>query len=95
MIYFKRDVTEEEISAFSQQILSEPANEGRGHHLRDGIGLQLRVFPSVQGHEAIAITFLATATSLERKKVKSDIVSSPIVYKVLENIAPADVKQIE
>jgi len=95
VIYFNTGVTEGQINAFSQEVLSRQNPEGRGYKLRDGIGLQLRVFPSVQGHEAIAITFFSNATQTQREEVKVAVLSSPVVYKVLENVAPADVKKLE
>ena len=95
IIYFKVGVTEEQINTFSQQVLSTPHPQGRGRNLREGIGLQLRVFPSVQGHEAIALTFLADAEQSQREEIKSAVLASPIVYKVLENRAPSDVKSLE
>ena len=95
VIYLKQGVTNEQIEKFWQEVLSRPDPEGRGHYHRDGVGDISRIFPSVQGHEGIAMSFLPDATNEEREKIKRAVRESPVVYKVLENVAPADVKDIE
>ena len=95
VIYFKTDATEDQINAFSQGVLSKPASNGRGYELNRAIELQLRVFPPVQGHEAIAVRFFTDATSEQREEVETAVSSSPIVYKVLKGVAPSEVKKIE
>jgi len=94
IIYFKAGATDEQINNFSGEVLSKPKTD-RGAALQDGICMFLRVYPPVQNHEAIAITFCENATKENREKLKAAIVSSPIVYKVLENVAPSDVKQLD
>ncbi len=41
------------------------------------------------------MSFFPDATKEERDEVIHDITSSPIVYKVLRDIAPADVKKLD
>ena|SRR2546423_9733889 len=94
VIYFKHGVTHDQIEEFWDEVLSRPDPRG-GHYHRDGVGTISRIYPPVQGHEGIAMTFFPDATKEERDEVKRDISSSPIVYKVLENVSPADVKKIE
>jgi hypothetical protein len=94
VIYFKKGVTEEQIKDFWQTILSKPDPRG-GHLNRDGVRDILSVFTPVQGHEAVAVTFFPDASQEDRDKLKTDVRSSPIVYKVLENVSPAEVKKID
>lgn len=94
-IYFRQGVTNEQIEKFWQEVLSRPDPDGRGHYHRDGVGDISRIFPSVQGHEGIAMSFFPDATNEEREEIKRAVRDSPIVYKVLENVAPADVKDLE
>ncbi len=42
-----------------------------------------------------SMSFFPDATKEERDEVIHDITSSPIVYKVLRDIAPADVKKLD
>lgn len=95
LIYFKTNVTEEEINRFWEEVLSMPDPQGRGYSHRDGVVDIVRIFPSVQGHEGIAVSFFPNATKEEREEIRRAVTSSPVVYKVLENLAPADVKRIE
>ncbi|MDX6499895.1 MAG: hypothetical protein QOG23_3155 [Blastocatellia bacterium] len=94
VIYFKLGITDEQIEDFWHRVLSKPDPQGRGYNHRGGVGDISRI-SSVQGHEGIALTFLSDATNEERETIMRDIKSSPLVYRVLENIAPADVKKIE
>jgi hypothetical protein len=95
VIYYKTGVADEQIEDFINQVLSKPHPSGIGTIPRDGIRGPLRVFPPVQGHEATAVTFFPNATTAQREELKADAISHPIVYKVLENVAPKDVKTIE
>ncbi|MGI9165083.1 MAG: hypothetical protein ACR2G5_01610 [Pyrinomonadaceae bacterium] len=95
VIYFKARVTEKEISHFLEETLTYPDPQGRGHHHKDGVGTILRVNRPVQGHEAIAVTFFENATHAQRGEIKSAVLASPIVYKILDNVAPAEVKKID
>jgi hypothetical protein len=94
VIYFKGGATGEDINAFFKQVLSRPHPEGRGHYLLEGVDWTSRV-QSVQGHEAIAVTFSANATVEQKETLIRAVKSSPFVYRVLENVAPAEVKTIE
>ena len=94
VLYFKPDVTRDQRIAFSDEVLSRPDPEGRGHNLPPGVQSLLRV-RAVQGHEGYAITFFPNATDQQRRSLRDAITASPIVYKVLENVSPADVKTLD
>ncbi len=94
VIFFKPGVTDEQVEGFLHEVLSKPDPNGRGFYLRTGISEFSRIHP-VQGHEGIAISFFPYATNNERDAVTRDIKSSAIVYKTLENVAPADVKKLD
>lgn len=95
VIYFKTSASHEEINQFVQTVLSKPDPEGRGYYNRDGVRDILKVYPPVQNHEGYAVTFSPDATQAQRDQLKAAVSASPIVYKLLENIAPADVKKID
>jgi hypothetical protein len=94
VIYFKAGVSAEQISQFWNQVLSNPHSTGRGTWPKDGISQLLAVF-RVEGHEGVAVSFWRTATEGQRQRLKADVSSSPLVFKVLENVAPKDVKTLD
>ena len=94
VIYFKSGVTNEQVNTFWEEVLSRPDPSGKGYYHRNGVGDIGRIAP-VQGHEGISMSFFPDATKEEREEVIHDITSSPIVYKVLRDIAPADVKKLD
>jgi hypothetical protein len=93
VIYFNSGVTQEQINDFSARVLSRPRADGRGHYLPEGVRTFLRV-SAVSGHEAIAITFFPNATAEQRQNLISDVKASPLVYRVIESVAPSDVKNL-
>ena len=93
LIYFKAGVTTTQINAFSKEVLSRPGPNGRGDSLPPGVRTFLRLSP-VEGHDGIAITFFPSATKEQREELKRAVEPSPVVHKVLENLAPTNVKKI-
>lgn len=93
LIYFKSGVTTTQINAFSKEVLSRPSPNGAGDHLPSGVRTFLRLSP-LEGHDGIAITFFPSATKEQREDLKRAVESSSVVHKVLENLAPTDVKNI-
>ncbi len=94
VIFFNRNTTHQQVEDFWSDILSKPDVEGRGQPHRDGVGDIARI-DAVQGHEGISVSFFPNASQAQREAVEKDVRSSPIVYKVLKDIAPANVKKIE
>lgn len=94
VIYFKSGVTNEQVNAFWENVLSTPDSSGKGYYHRKGVGDIGRIAP-VQAHEGISMSFLPDATKEEREAVLHDITSSPIVYRVLRDVAPAEVKKLD
>jgi hypothetical protein len=94
VIYFKTGVTDRQIDSFFHETLTYLDPQGHGYNHKDGVASILRLEP-VQNHEALAVTFFENATEGQREQVKSAVQRSPIVYKVLENVIPKDVKKID
>lgn len=94
VIYFNSGVTNAQVNTFWKEVLSRPDPAAKGYYHRKGVG-DIGRTSSVQGHEGISISFFPDATKEEREEVIHDIISSPIVYKVLRDIAPADVKELD
>ena len=94
LIYFNTEVTDEQISTFWNETLSKPHPSGRGTYPRDGVSEIVAVFPPLEEHEAIAVRLFPNATQGQREEIKAAVTSSPIVYRVLENVAPSEVKAL-
>ena len=94
VVYFKVEVTDVQIDSFFHEALTSPNPEGHGYNHKGGVASILRL-ERVQDHKAIAITFFENATESQREEVRSSIQKSPIVFKVLENVVPAEVRSIE
>ena len=94
VFYFQRDATRDQISSFSDVVLrGAPHPEGRGHDLPEGV--QSILFVGADGHYGYAITFFAGATPEQRGRLIAKVKASPLVYKVLEGVAPDEVKKID
>jgi hypothetical protein len=94
LIYFKTNATDDEISLFNKDVLSRPAPDGRGYNNPPGVRTVLRL-REVQGHEGVAITFFPAATREQRESLKQSVQSSSLVYKILDNEVPANVKRLD
>ncbi len=94
IIYFKLGVTEEQVATFWHEVLSRRRSDGKGYDLRPGVGMTGRE-SAVQGHEGISLSFFPNATQAQRDDLERDVKSSPIVYKILKNTAPINVKKLD
>jgi ketosteroid isomerase-like protein len=91
VIVLKSGLKDEEVEAFRRDVLQiTSSNEGERKYLA-GVSQYLRV-PAIEKHEAIALTFHENISKAERDEVKRRVNSSPLVFKVYEDIAPVDIK---
>ena len=94
IVYFKSEATHDQIESFSDNVVGYPElNGGTGHYVRPGVHTVGRV-PSVEGHEGISVNFFPNATPAERANLRSRVDGSPLVFVVLENVAPDTVKTL-
>lgn len=91
VIIYKEKTTNDQINYFLNNVLTDPKSEGHG--LLPSISL--RASEKIHGYDATVIAYRAQATQEQRDEVKRAAVGSPIVYKVLENVVPSQIKQIE
>jgi hypothetical protein len=94
IVYFKTGTTQQQIDNFWNNVLSYPDRNGRGQFLRPGVGRLSRV-ESVEGHEGIAVIFYWDAWPSQRATLRGLIDASPIMFVVLEDIAPGRVKTLK
>lgn len=94
VIVYKKEATNEQIEYFLGNVLAHPRADGRGEELLPAIGLQVRL-RNIDGYEATAIAYHSYATPEQRNEVKRAALSSPIVYKIFEDVVPSQIKKIE
>src|SRR5690348_10020438 len=87
VVYFNAGTTDKQVEQFDNDFLSDARADGRGRKDKDGIWSVSRLLPSqANNHEAIAITFHDDATEEQRRAIKESFKTSPIVYKIYENV---------
>lgn len=98
VIVFKSGLTDEDVETFRRDVLqtTSPYEGGKkyyesGKNYLAGVRQYLRV-PAIERHEAIALTFHEDISKMQREAVMRRVNSSPFVFKVYEDIAPADIK---
>ena len=92
VVFFKAEATDDQIYTFAKETISTPKRGG--YWPLAGIRDTLYILP-IDGHQGYAVTFLPEATEEQRKYVRSRVDASPIVYKVIENVAPANIKKVD
>jgi hypothetical protein len=96
VIFFKAGVTDDEIrKLFTNIQLALTLRRRLVKNLQPEICNILRVYPSVQNHERIALTFCDVTDKDDRDAIGKVIKASSSVYKVLEDIAPIQVTKID
>ena len=91
VVFFKTEATDDQIYTFATHTIADPTD--RGYQSLPGMSTVLLV--SVDGHQGYAVSFFPEATEAQRKYVRSRIDGSPLVFKVVENIAPKDIKSLK
>jgi hypothetical protein len=90
-VIFKTTATAEQVYKFSNETISDPKTVGLGRYLGS-----MKFFMSTStAARRTRFPFLPNASDDQRKYVRSRIDSSPIVYKVMENVVPSDVKKVD
>lgn len=93
LIFFKVDATHQQIEDMWNQVLATPDDQG-GFKLLSGV-CGIAKSETVQRHESIAVDYCPNVTEAEREAVKARIHTAPIVFKVLEDVIPAQAKSVE
>ena len=94
LVYFKVDATNAQINAFLDNVIGIPGKQPGEHDLLPGMG-GINALACVQDHCGYSIDFFSTATQDERDTVKTRILASPIVFKMLENAIPSQVTSLD
>lgn len=92
VVYLKRDVTNEEVQRFWDEVVGNPTGPTSSELLPGISGVMAT--KDVEGHQAIAVEFWSYATQEQREYVMSRILDSPLVYTVLEDVAPSEVETL-
>jgi hypothetical protein len=94
VIVYRKETTDEQIEDFLNNVLAHRRPDVRGHEFLPAIGLVARE-SDIPGYKATDIKYRSDAPQWQRDEVKRAALSSPIVYKVLEDVAPSKIKKIE
>lgn len=89
VVFFKKGTKNEEINYFLDNVAGRQRPDGRGIEFLDGMQSQFQI--RNQDYEGFAIELSENATQEERENILKAINSSPIVYKVFENVVPNEV----
>lgn len=90
VIFFKTGTTEKQVDKFVEERIFLP-KDAKGFSFRKGIYALSRISP-FQNHLAVAINISDEA---DRKAILELIQSSPVIYKVLENVSLNEIKSID
>jgi hypothetical protein len=90
VFFYKKDTSYEQKELFQNTVIHKPHPEGKGYYLQDGVIDLLSIRNS--DFEGYAINFSKDATPEQRERLKKAIESSPIIYKVYENVVPNEIK---
>ena len=91
VVFFKTDATADQIYTFAKETIGNPTD--RGYESLPGMRTTLLV--SVDGHKGYAITFFPEATEAQRRYVRTRVDASPLVFKVVENVIPDEIKTLK
>ena len=91
IVFFNKNTTHEQIEKFYNETISIARPDGT-YSLARGVALQFQVRNG--DYEGVGMTFAADATPEERTQLKTVINSSPIVYKIYENVVANEIKDL-
>jgi hypothetical protein len=96
VIFFKTGATDEEIERLFANIqLVLRLRRRLVKKIEPEVCDALRVYPPLQNHERIAVTFCPATDEADRKAITEAIKASTSVYKVLQNVSPIEVTKID
>ena len=85
IVLFAKNATHDQIENFWEETLSTKREDGKGHDHLPGVRGITRFSPR-NGHEVGEFDFFDSATDEQREYVYSRVRSSPVVFKLLENV---------
>lgn len=94
IIVFKKQTSQEQIEQFNREILSKPHPEGKGEYSADGTCVFTRP-PEIQGYDIVQIRFCPDSTDEQQAQLKANVLASPFVYKVFDDVKPSEIKNID
>lgn len=90
VVFFKTNTTADQMYTF----VNETIGDRTEHGYKSLPGMRSTLLVSVDGHQGYAITFFPEATEAQRRYVRSRIAASSLVFKVMENVAPDEIKTL-
>lgn len=92
VLFYKKDATYEQKEFFQNNVIHKPHPEGLGYELQDGV---IDLFSiRADDYEGYAINFASKAGAERRATLKKAIESSPVVFRVYENVVPNQISDL-
>lgn len=102
VVVFKKGATPDEIHQFDENILRKSVSKPYGVLLEFADGICNFSYPQLSDVnnefsdvDIVDIPFCPDATEEKKQRVRSQIISSPIVYAAFEDVAPGEVKRLK
>jgi len=93
---FDPRATQEEINKFDETVLRKTVPQPNGILLLFADGVCNFSYPENQsGVTIVDVPFCADATEEQKQRIRSDIVSSPLVRTAFEDVAPGEVRKLK
>ena len=89
VVVFKEGVSAKEMNRFLGDAITIEDGKG-GDRLRPGVAALVKI--GVANLDAYEVAFQANSTLQQRNEIKRRASSSPVVYKILENVGPGEIK---
>jgi hypothetical protein len=91
LFFYKKESSRAERKSFFENILHQP-HPGGGYWPRDGVKATFGI--DLMGYEGFGIKFLDDVSEEQKREVKRLIETSPVVYRVYENVIPSEIKDL-
>mgnify|MGYP000312408591 CR=1 FL=1 len=93
LIFFNEETSNDSTEEFWYQMFMLPDPRG-GFQMQDGI-CRIGRAASIQEHQAISVDFCRNITPAQKDEIMARVRASPIVFKIFEDVIPAEVKEIK
>lgn len=90
VILFKQGITPDQIDEFHDTVLQPPASSDRHAPVASALAEYLRL-PKLHGFEAVSLQLRSDLKPIERKFFIEEILRSPIVHRVFEDVVPSTI----
>jgi len=96
VIVFKKEVSQEEIHRFDENILRKKVTQPNGVLLAFADGICNFSYPQISPEVTIVdVPFCANATEEQKQEIRDEVMSSQIIDTALEDVSPGEVRKLK